>query len=230
VAPEHLDVDLGGATARFTLRGGGVSTGAYASLNLGPFTDDDPSAVAENRRRVAAAAGVALAGLRQVHGTRVVDAAAATDGPPEADGVVTARPGSAPTVLVADCLPVVVAGDGVVGAFHAGWRGLAGGVLEEGVRAMRALGAAGPLRGAIGPGAGVCCYEVGEEVGGRFGAAHRRGRHLDLKAVARQRLLDVGVTRVEDLGICTLCDARCFSHRRDGGVTGRQAGIGWLHA
>jgi polyphenol oxidase len=221
-----LDVDLGAARARFTLREGGVSTGAYASLNLGPLTEDDPEAVAENRRRVAHAAGVGLAGVRQVHGTRVVEGRVTAR--EEADGVWTRDPGVGVLVLTADCLPVVVAGEAAVAALHAGWRGLVGGVLEEGVRALRHAGEGGPLRAAIGPGAGVCCYEVGEEVAGRFGAAHRRGRHVDLKAAATERLRAVGVTAVEDVGVCTMCDSRCFSHRRDGGVTGRQGGLGWL--
>lgn len=216
-----IEVDLGGATALFTLRDGGVSTGPYASLNLGPYTDDDPAAVAENRRRAAARAGAELVGVRQVHGTRVTEG---SDPASEADGVVVRTPGLAATVLVADCLPVVVAGDGAVAALHAGWRGLADGILEAGIEA---LGGTAP-RAVIGPGAGVCCYEVGGEVAAHFGREHRRGRHLDLKAAAVARLRAAGVEAVDDVGVCTMCDARCFSHRRDGGVTGRQGGLGWL--
>lgn len=237
-----IDVDLGGACARFTDREGGVSGGPYASLNLGPWTDDDPADVAENRRRVADAAGAALAQGRQVHGARVArvtelpwpEAAGAAGAgigggaAEEADGQATALEGVAPIVLTADCLPVVVAGDGAVAALHAGWRGLAGGVLEAGVQAVRELGAGGPLRAAIGPGAGPCCYEVGDEVRAAFAPAFHRGRRLDLAGAARQALRDAGVDRVEVVGRCTICDPRFFSHRRDGGVTGRQAGLAWL--
>ncbi|HYF24331.1 MAG TPA: polyphenol oxidase family protein [Baekduia sp.] len=237
-----IDVDLPGACARFTTREGGVSAGPYASLNLGPWTDDDPADVAENRRRVADAAGVLLAQGHQVHGAQVVRVAELPwpEGPgaggagiagghtPEADGQATALEGVAPIVLTADCLPVALAGDGAVAAVHAGWRGLADGVLAAGVAALRELGAKGPLRAVVGPGAGPCCYEVGDAVRARFAPAHRRGRHLDLPAAARAALRDAGVDDVEVLGLCTICDERFFSHRRDGGVTGRQAGLAWL--
>jgi polyphenol oxidase len=134
-------------------------------------------------------------------------------------------------VLAADCLPVAIAGDGAVAMVHAGWRGLAGGVIAEGARAVRELGARGALSAAIGPGAGPCCYEVGEEVHAVF-AAHseraRRGDNLDLKAIAAAELELAGVTDVYDSGICTICSEDFFSHRRDRGVTGRQSGIAWL--
>jgi polyphenol oxidase len=134
-------------------------------------------------------------------------------------------------VFVADCLPVMLAAGGAVAALHGGWRGLAGGVLAEGVAALRELGADGPVAAAIGPGAGGCCYEVGDEVQEAFaGYDARRGeRRLDLKAVARAKLAEAGVDEVHDLGLCTLCGDPdlFFSHRRDGGVTGRQAGVVW---
>src|SRR4051794_40432145 len=179
-----------GAVALFTTRRGGVSAGPYASLNLGPWTDDEPVAVAENRRRVSQRAGAVLAAGHQVHGTEVrrVHEGDAPAAPHDADGQATARREVAPTVLVADCLPVAVAGRRAVAMLHAGWRGLAGGVLEEGVRAVRELGESGPLAAAIGPGAGPCCYEVGDEVRAAFAPAHARGRHLDLKGAARSAL------------------------------------------
>jgi copper oxidase (laccase) domain-containing protein len=127
-------------------------------------------------------------------------------------------------VLVADCLPVALVGQGAVAMLHAGWRGLAAGVLEEGVRAVRELGAAGPLTAAIGPGARACCYEVGEEVHAAFGTS---GRTLDLAGIACDRLQAAGVEQVEDTGICTMCDERFFSHRREGDAAGRQAGVVW---
>jgi YfiH family protein len=233
-----VEVELPGARALFTTRAGGVSRGPYASLNLGGATDDDPGDVARNRAVVAERVGVPLSFVRQVHGARVIrrDAAALfADGaaPVEADGQATLDHGIGPAVLVADCLPVVIAGGGGVAVLHAGWRGLAGGVIAEGVQALRELGARGELAAAIGPGAGPCCYEVGDEVRAAFaqhGPGVRRGRAVDLKAVARAELQAAGVASVADVEECTICagEERFFSHRRDHGVTGRQAGIAWL--
>jgi YfiH family protein len=216
-AGEHLAIDLPGGTALFTTRRGGVSEGPYASLNLGLWTDDDAERVRDNRERVRVEVGAQrLAQGRQVHGTRVVVDA---EGIEEADGQVTTAPAVAAMVLVADCLPVALAGPERVGVVHAGWRGLAAGVLEEGVAACGAVAAA------IGPGIGPCCYEVGDDVRAVFGTSERT---LDLKAIARSRLEAAGVGEVHDCGLCTSCDAeRFFSHRRDRGVTGRQAGLAW---
>ena len=215
---EHLAIDLPGGTALFTTRRGGVSEGPYASLNLGLLTQDDAERVAENRERVRSAVGAQrLAQGRQVHGTRVVVDAGDLE---EADGQVTTRPGVAAIVLTADCLPVALAGPAGIGVVHAGWRGLSAGVLEAGVEAT-----GGAVAAAIGPGIGPCCYEVGDEVRAVFGTG---GRTLDLKAVARARLKAAGVREVHDCGLCTACDAeRFFSHRRDRGLTGRQAGLAW---
>jgi polyphenol oxidase len=216
-AGEHLAIDLPGGTALFTTRRGGVSEGPYASLNLGLWTDDDAGRVRDNRERLRAAVGAErLAQGRQVHGTRVVVDA---DSIEEADGQVTTAPGVAAMVLVADCLPVALAGLERVGMVHAGWRGLAAGVLEAGAEATGAVAAA------IGPGIGPCCYEVGDDVRAVFGTSERT---LDLKAIARARLEAAGVRDIHDCGLCTSCDAeRFFSHRRDRGVTGRQAGLAW---
>ena len=216
-AGEHLAIDLPGATALFTTRRGGVSEGPFASLNLGLWTEDEPERVRANRERVRGHAGVErLAQGRQVHGTRVVVDA---EGIEEADGQVTTRPGVAAMVLVADCLPVALAGPGGIGVVHAGWRGLAAGVIEAGVDATGAVCAA------IGPGIGPCCYEVGDDVRAVFGTT---GPTLDLKAIARARLEQAGVREIHDCGLCTACDAeRFFSHRRDRGLTGRQAGLAW---
>jgi hypothetical protein len=174
-----------------------------------------------------------LCASRQVHGTavqRVVSTAGSGGQAVEidADGHATALRGLGTMVLVADCLPVIVGSEGAVAALHAGWRGLASGVIEEGVGAVRELGGEGELVAVVGPGARGCCYEVGEEVHGVFGNAHRDGRNLDLAAVACDRLRAAGVARVEDAGVCTICDERLFSHRREGLHAGRQAGIAWL--
>jgi YfiH family protein len=233
---DHVAVDLPGARALFTTRRGGFSSGAYSSLNLGRWTDDRREAVERNRATLSERHGVRLAYGRQVHGAevrRVVTMPEDGDDPPEADGQATALTGIAPTVLTADCLPVAVAGSGAVAMLHAGWRGLAGGVIPEGVRALRELGAAGPLVAAIGPGAGACCYEVGDEVHAVFeqgGHSARRGDKLDLKAIARSELARAGVGVVHDVELCTICAGTTlfYSHRRDRGRTGRQGGIAWL--
>jgi YfiH family protein len=172
---------------------------------------------------------------RQVHGAEVVvvDEAAPgyATGVAEADAVATATREVAVGVHVADCLPIAVGGAGGVAMLHGGWRGLAGGVVAEAVRALRALGARGELEALIGPGAGGCCYETGDEVRELFRRYRAsQGRLLDLKAVAGAQLREAGVTSVRDLGICTICSerARLFSHRRDGPDTGRQGGFAWL--
>ena len=170
---------------------------------------------------------------RQVHGTDVVllseEVAGYDVGREQGDGVATARSGVAAAVHVADCVPVAIGGEGAVAVLHGGWRGLAGGILAEGVRALRELGADGELQAAIGPGAGGCCYETGEEVREHFAAyGAARGRLLDLKAVAAAQLREAGVATVEDLGLCTICDERFFSHRREGPATGRQGAFAWL--
>jgi len=112
---------------------------------------------------------------------------------------------------------------------HAGWRGLADGVVEEGLAALGSDGGGrARLHAAIGPGIGPCCYEVGDEVRERFPAEVAHGRHLDLKAAARRRLESAGVAEVHDVGLCTSCHPELFfSHRRDEGTTGRQAGVVW---
>ena len=167
----HLAIDLDGGTALFTTRHGGVSEGPYASLNLGPHTDDDPVAVQRNRERAAALAGAPLAGVHQVHGTEVVEAAAGAR--PDADGLVTARAGLAPLVLVADCVPIALVAPEAVGVLHAGWRGLHDGIVAAGVRRLRDLGAS-RVAAAVGPAIGPCCYEVGDELRAAFG--HRRAQ------------------------------------------------------
>jgi YfiH family protein len=150
----------------------------------------------------------------------------------EADGQATALRGAGAMVLTADCLPVALGCAGAVAAVHAGWRGLAAGVIEEGVCAVRELGDADQIIAVIGPGAGPCCYEVGEEVHTAFGGAHGIGsppsRRIDLKAIARDRLLAAGVCEVRDVAACTICDERFFSYRREGARAGRQGGVAWL--
>jgi len=234
----HVTAQLPGARVLFSSRRGGVSRGAYASLNLGRLTDDDGANVDANRERLAALVGLPRGRFlygRQVHGATVRRATEPPgDGRPaaEEDGQATALPDAAALVFVADCLPVMLAAEGAVAALHGGWRGLAGGILADGVAALRELGADAPVTGAIGPGARGCCYEVGEEVHAAFAAvpgARAGERNLDLPAIARHALERAGVSAVHDTGLCTICGGEdlFFSHRRDAGVTGRQAGVVW---
>ncbi len=233
-----LEAQLPGARAAFSTRSGGVSGPPFESLNLGILTGDDREAVTENRHKLAAAAGLSasnvLIGL-QVHGAEVIGHHAAQDPSPyakpgtelaESDGHFTATRGLAPLVLVADCLPVALAGPGGVAVLHCGWRGLAAGIVERGASAVEAEAAA------IGPGIGPCCYEVGPEVLERFarlGNGIAAGGRLDLAEVARRQLGAAGVGEVECADLCTSCEAELFySHRRDGGRSGRQAGLAWL--
>ena len=179
-----------------------------------------------------------LCASRQVHGAAVqrVNAQKGSGGEAvaiDADGHATALRGVGAMVLVADCLPVVLGSEGAVAALHAGWRGLAAGVLEEGVRALRELGGEGDVTAVVGPGAGPCCYEVGEEVHAAFadpsGLTRRReGRNIDLPGLARERLEAAGVAHIKDVSVCTVCDERYFSHRREGLRAGRQVGVAWL--
>ena len=230
-----------------TTRRGGVSQGAFASLNLGDHVGDDPDAVAANRRIVGRAAGVQPVWLNQVHGTRVIDVAGggthgthgATDHPPEADAALTRQTGTACTVMTADCLPVLFCDDAgtVVAAAHAGWRGLLAGVLENTVSAMEA--SPKELMAWLGPAIGPRAFEVGDEVRTAFVAASSEaapafqavagGKWLaDIYLLARMRLAGQGVERVFGGNFCTVTEAeRFFSYRRDG-QTGRMASMIWL--
>jgi YfiH family protein len=222
----------------FFTRKGGVSEGAYATLNCSVRSEDDPACVAENRGRAAEALGfprAALLGLRQVHGIRVVVAELPWDAPPEADALVTRTPGLLLGVLTADCAPVLFADAeaGVVGAAHAGWRGAAAGVLEATLDAMEALGAR-RVSAVVGPCIGQASYEVAEDLVRELGPGgeaflvpgKREGRwQFDLAGYCVSRLR--GAAAVAALGRDTLAeDALFFSHRRrtlaGGGPLGHQ--------
>jgi YfiH family protein len=234
------EIRLPGARALFSTRNGGVSAGPYESLNLGILTDDDPLKVSENRRRLAAAAGLEPARIAmgwQVHGTDFREWSAAPQAGfaapgsalPRVDGHLTALRGLGLLVLVADCYPVALS-DGVRAIMlHCGWRGLAGGILEHAIERFDDA----PAAAAVGPGIGGCCYEVGPEVlrafAGLDGVA--RGRMLDLRAVIAHKLDAAGVRDVVHVAQCTSCRPDLyFSHRRDRGLTGRQAGLVVLDA
>jgi polyphenol oxidase len=249
--------------AEFTLRAGGVSIAPYDSLNVGAHVGDAPAAVAENRQRVHALLGLPAepVWLQQVHGVEVADldalgppdvalgradsgagggaASVSASGAVRADAAVTRVPGRVCVIQVADCMPVLFAArDGsAVGAAHAGWRGLAGGVLEATVHELGV--APDQLLAWHGPTIGQEHFEVGDDVRTAFMshdpaaasafAANARGRwQCDLYALARRRLAALGVRDVSGGGWCTFADAaRFFSYRRDG-QCGRMAALIWM--
>jgi polyphenol oxidase len=240
-----IEVDLGGGVlAVFTRRMPGVSSGPWRGANLGTHVGDDLAHVATNRAALELQLGVPVVYGRQVHGVRVLRVDDV--GEPEVrtrsdldldggvDALVTARPGLGLAVLVADCVPVLLADGeaGVVGCAHAGRVGLLDGVLEAVVAQMLAAGAvAGRIRAALGPAAGPCCYEVPEDMQRSAAAVlpavvgHTRAgtASLDLRAGAVARLADLGV-RAQAAGGCTIEDEDSYSYRR-AAVTGRFAGV-----
>jgi polyphenol oxidase len=239
-----------GVRAVFTTREGGLSVAPFDSFNLGDHVRDEPLAVAGNRERLAAFTAPARpVFLRQVHGTRVVRLAPDTPDGTEADGCVVQGPGLAATIMVADCLPVLFAhaSGTVVAAAHAGWRGLASGVIEATVTALREAAGEGEIMAWLGPCIGPRAFEVGAEVCEAFvaiesaAAAHfwplGKGKFLaDLPALARRRLAATGITDVHgndgSAAWCTVTQRlRFFSHRRDAlilGSTGRMAACAWI--
>jgi polyphenol oxidase len=248
MSPSELSFELGG--------GGRVLFTERSHGNMSSVAGEDAELGGRSRERLRAEIGVRqLVRGYQVHGAVVrrvgeqdLDDVArpafggSSDGAPpvEADGHATAVLGVGTMVLAADCLPVALGrsnagasaaerrSQSAVAMLHAGWRGLAAGVLEEGVRALGGIPGEGSVVAVVGPGAGVCCYEVGDEVHAAFAGAHRDGRRIDLRAIARDRLLAAGVAEVRVLESCTICDERFFSHRREGDRAGRQAGVAWL--
>ena len=225
--------------ALITTRAGGVSAGKYASLNLGTEVGDDPAHVARNRAIVRACLPGDPRYLKQAHGTRVIEAEHTASGT-EADGAVAHAPGVVCAVLTADCVPVLLCdkAGSVAGVAHAGWRGLAAGILEAVVHAMGS-----PPRemlAYLGPAIGPLAYEVGEEIrevfvdrdpgAGAAFAPRRHGKYLaDLYRLARRRLAAAGVFEVYGGGFCTAGEERFFSFRRDG-ITGRMASFVWIES
>lgn len=247
--PGRIDVSVPpGVRAAFTLRHGGVSTGTHASANLGYGTGDAPGAVRANRQALCAALGIspdAVTMGTQVHGAAVDDIAGPSAGAflddspavwPERDGMVSSQPDVALMVVTADCVPVLLWSlDGTrVGAVHAGWRGIVGGVLRE---AVSKFSTAGLIGAAIGPCAGACCYQVDADLRGefraRFGDTCVVDDRVDLPAAVKTALVASGVDaeHVQVDGSCTVCDDdRFFSYRRDGARTGRTGAIIWMES
>lgn len=237
-----------------TLRGGGASQGPYddgnggGGLNLGSHVGDQPAAVESNRARLDILLPASPLWLTQVHGHQVVDAGAgANAGGVEADAAIATRPGVVCAIQTADCLPVLFAdvNGAVVGAAHAGWRGLQGGVLQNTVARMRAAGA-GPISAWLGAAIGPERFEVGADVLAVFAEvaeagrerleteacftpiAQRSGKYLaDIYQLARLALRQADVQNIHGGGLCTVSDRNFYSYRRDH-VTGRMASLIWL--
>lgn len=238
-----------GVRVRVTDRAGGFSAAPYHSLNLGDHVGDQPDAVAANRRLASQALPGRPVWLRQVHGIEVHDAGVSTGSAQApaaaatADAAVSGVPGRVLAVLSADCLPVVLSDDQarVIGVAHAGWRGLAAGVLEATVAALRQRlprQEDAPLRAWLGPAIGPAAFEVGADVVHAFGADVPLGAFVprtrvahkwwcDLPLLAAHRLRVAGVASIERSEVCTYADRRFYSHRRDG-LTGRFATFAWL--
>jgi len=230
-APAHV-------RALITTRNGGRSAGPYASMNLGLSVGDDPVIVERNRRLLKAFLPAEPKWLNQVHGTRVMNADSIA-GPAEADASVATSPGCVSVVMVADCLPILITDriGSIVAVAHAGWRGLAAGVIENTIAAIGDRPE--NLLAYLGPAIGPSAFEVGDEVRHAFVTVdraaqaafrpHQSGKWLaDLFLLARQRLAKAGVANVYGGGQCTYSDpARFFSHRRDK-VSGRMAALIWI--
>jgi YfiH family protein len=226
--------------ALITTRAGGVSSGPYASFNVGTRTGDDTADVAENRARLRQILPDAPLWLTQVHGSRVVTAESAA-APCEADACIATETGRVCAILAADCVPVLFTDTtgSVVAAAHAGWRGLAGGIIRNTVSALNAAGAPSrELLAYVGPGIGPRAFEVGPDVLAAFTAENPEaaaafvpvtaGKWLaDLFTLVRQALLSAGVKNIYGGGLCTYSDpARFYSYRRDR-TTGRMAALIW---
>jgi polyphenol oxidase len=212
----QIAIDLPGARAVFT-------TASWGDLR-------------ETVAGIAIRLGVSVARANQVHGASVIEAGVTPGGVmADADAIATSKPGIAPMVISADCVPIVIAGGGAVAAVHAGWKGLRDGVIANAVAAVIGLSSEThpELTSAIGPCAGACCYEVSDELHETFSQREqdfRNGQNLDLNAIARQQLGEAGVETIHDLALCTICSEpdQLFSYRRDQQETGRQGALIWL--
>ncbi len=238
--------NMGSNELLFEMPGGGralFTTRTYGNMSSVGGLDHEHGLQARERLRTQLGLR-RLARTYQVHGTAIcfvhakaIESTSDLDfgqPPIKADGQITRLERVGIMALAADCLPVALGGAGAVAMVHAGWRGLAAGILEEGVLRLRALGVEGEIAAIVGPGAGPCCYEVGPEVHAAFAATpahHSTGESspIDLRAIAHRRLHNAGVTDVRDVAACTICDdTHFFSHRREAARAGRQAGIAWL--
>lgn len=227
--PYLTDPRAGDVLVAFTSRRGGVSRPPFDSLNLSSFLDDDPACVERNRARVEEELGLApstLTLLKQVHGDTVVESRPGDCGViGEGDALVAFARGATCGVLTADCVPILLAGPDSIAAVHAGWRGLVAEVIEAAAQRMGVV-----TRAWVGPSIKACCYEVGNEVIEAFrsrGLPVESESHVDPQGAALHILENLGIEDRAVAAICTSCDERFYSHRRDA-PTGRQgAFISW---
>jgi YfiH family protein len=236
-----------GWRACFSTRLGGVSEGDYAEANLSFAVGDDAAHALENRVRLGAAAGfdaAALVAARQVHGVRVAAVSAAErgrgargrdDAIDETDGLLTDVAELPLMISTADCVPVVLVAEGpngpTVAAVHAGWRGMFDGIIARAALQLRRRGRLSVA--VIGPSIGPCCFNVSDEIGSGFEERYPgtwRGGRVDLWTAAARQLTAAGLAgpQITNPRLCTVCDRRFFSHRRDHGRTGRQAAVAWI--
>lgn len=224
-----FEVELPASRAIFTTRTGGHSAAPFDTRNLGLFTEDDEATVRRNIDALKDEFNLStLQLLQQVHGEIVETVTPATHGTiPIADGAVTTERGAGLLITGADCPTVFLASEQRLAALHCGWRPVAGGIIEIAAQMF----AGEPFHAAIGPGICQDHFEVGPEVieaMGPDGTEHALGRQLDLIGVIRARLERAGAEHVHTVARCTHCEPELFfSHRRDGGATGRQAGVAW---
>ena len=210
-------------------RFGGVSDAPYNWLNIAFHTGDDPKKVERNRQILYDAIGIQKAQFAdQIHGTliRYIDHFIA---PPGCDGLITDRAGIPLAVMSADCFAVLLFDQkaGVIAALHAGRSGATQGIVREGIERMRELGAR-DIEAVIGPGIGACCYEISPKMAAKYPSRFiKNGRFLDIKQIIYEDLKEGGVESIKDFDICTACDERYYSYRRDG-TTGRFASIIWM--
>jgi YfiH family protein len=238
----QLFAAIDGIAHGFSTREGGVSVGPFATLNLGLRIGDERTQVTANRDAVLQTldrADAVWVSARQVHGTTVLEVTRNASRAIEADGIWTRDRGSALAVLVADCVPILLADSrgGAIAAVHAGWRGTRDRIVERMVERLSKAGfAAEDLKVAIGPAIGPCCFEVGEDVGVELSMAvpqvqptrsNSGAPSADLWQLNREILRQAGVPddAIDTFRVCTSCSREFFSHRRDGGNTGRQAGV-----
>jgi YfiH family protein len=225
--------------ALFTTRLGGESSGSFASLNLSPFSEDDPTTVERNRGRLATIVKRRLVSPKQEHGLRVAGTAeyVRQDASTPCDGLTIHAEidkGLAALLLFADCVPVVLCGEMDVAVAHGGWRGILGGIVQQAGRAL--MGAPGTA--VIGPSIGPCCFRVEEEVAAAFAARFGGhvvieddlGKRVDLWAAAGQALTELNIhpTQIVNPRLCTVCNKDLFfSYREEGPATGRQGCVAW---
>lgn len=218
---------------RFTNRTGGLSTGAFHSLNLALHVDDDPSAVNQNRKILEEELAMPVAYMNQVHGNLVVEVQARQVLTPTADALITRQKGLALAVMVADCIPLLMANSSAVAAVHVGRRGLINGVARQALQHLRAIDSS-PVTAVVGPSICGSCYEVSEdvyrEVVDLYPVAASATVHSTFALDLSQALIEElrgDLVSVIDESRCTVEDLDLYSYRRDG-VTGRQVGVIWL--